>query len=78
MINKIFKLKKEGYKRVVVDFETTGLDYEDEILQVTIIDQDYNVLINEHCKPTFKTSWEEAQRINHISPEMVRDKNNYI
>lgn len=62
------------YKRVVVDFETTGVEYEDEILQVTVIDQDENMLINEHCKPTFKTSWEEAQIINNIIPEMVKNK----
>ena len=62
------------YKKVVLDFETTGVEYEDEILQVTVINQDGNVLINEHCKPTFKISWEEAQRINNITPEMVKDK----
>ena len=63
------------YKKVVVDFETTGLSSEyDEILQVSAIDQDGNVLINEYCKPKSITEWEEAERIHNISPEMVLDK----
>lgn len=44
------------YKIVVLDLETTGFNkYDDEIVQVSIIDQDENVLLNEYCKPEHKT-----------------------
>ena len=42
-----------------------------EILQVSAIDQDGNVLIDEYCKPKNINSWEEAEAINGIFPEMV-------
>ena len=35
------------FNKVILDFETTGLSFKyDEILQVSAIDQDGNVLIN--------------------------------
>ena len=63
------------YEKVVLDFETTGLSSKyDEILQVSAIDQDGNVLINEYCKPKSISTWEEAEAIHKISPAMVFDK----
>ena len=63
------------YEKVVLDFETTGLSSKyDEILQVSVIDQDGNVLINEYCKPKSISTWEEAEEIHGISPTMVLDK----
>ena len=60
---------------VVIDFETTGLEAgEDEVLQVSIIDEEYNVLLNTYCRPNNKDSWEEAQKINGITPLMVANK----
>lgn len=63
------------YKKIVLDLETTGLNaLEDEILQVSAIDQDGNTLIDEYCKPENVVEWTDAQRINNISPNMVNDK----
>lgn len=63
------------YEIVVVDLETTGFNfYEDEILQISIIDQDENILLNEYCKPEKNNTWPEAEAVNGISPDMVKDK----
>lgn len=59
---------------IVLDLETTGLsNYRDDVLQLSIIDGDGNVLINSYVKPYYNTLWEQAQRINNISPDMVAD-----
>lgn len=58
-----------------IDIETTGLDInKDEVLQITIIDGQKNVLLNEYCKPDNITDWPEAERIHGITKEMVKDK----
>ena len=62
------------YKYIVLDTETTGVDTRlDEILQLSIIDQDGNVLFDEYFRPIAK-SWNESMRINHITPAMVKNK----
>ena len=59
---------------IVIDTETTGLNSaEDEFLQVSIIDNEGAVLFDSYIRPTQHTEWAEAERINHISPEMVAD-----
>ncbi|MCH9277240.1 3'-5' exonuclease [Bifidobacterium amazonense] len=61
--------------RIVLDTETTGLHPQyDEILQLSIIDGDGNVLTNNLYRPERHDSWPEAQRIHHISPLDVADK----
>ena len=63
---------------VVIDFETTGLNRNfndpnhDEIISVAIIDQDENVILNTYCDTFNIKSWDEAERINGISPEDVK------
>lgn len=63
-------------KVICLDTETTGLHplSGDEILQLSIIDGAGNVLFDEYIKPKVKTSWESAQAVNGISPEMVQNK----
>lgn len=62
----------------VIDFETTGVNYNfrrppmDEIISVAIIDQDENVLLNTYCDTIKINSWYEAQRVNGISPRDVK------
>lgn len=61
-------------KYIVLDTETTGLNAaEDELLQVSIIDNEGAVLFDSYIKPTQHTEWAEAEHINHITPEMVAD-----
>ena len=61
-------------KYIVLDTETTGLNAaEDELLQVSIIDNEGAVLFDSYIKPTQHTEWAEAERIHHITPEMVAD-----
>ena len=72
---------KEGIQRIlnkkyiVIDTETTGLDTKaDEILSLTIMSETGDVLFNEMFKPENHNSWAKAETVNHISPEMVKDK----
>ena len=63
-------------KRISLDIETTGLNFQsekfpDEILQVSIIDGEGQCLLNRYFKPYHHKSWPDAEKINHISPEMV-------
>ena len=63
-------------KRVVIvtDTETTGLDkQEDEILQLSLVDIDGNMVYNKYYKPSRHTEWKEAESVNGIKPEMVAD-----
>lgn len=67
---------KENF--VVIDFETTGTNYNysspemDEILSVSIINQDGEVLLNTLCNTEHKKSWYYAQRVHGISPQDVQ------
>lgn len=78
MIQKALKNKsvpcENPSRLIVLDLETTGLsNYRDDVLQLSVIDGDGNVLINSYVKPYYNTLWEQAQRINNISPDMVAD-----
>ncbi len=59
---------------IVIDTETTGLTVgKDELSQISIIDDIGNTLYNQYIKPIKATEWKSAERVNHISPEMVKD-----
>lgn len=67
--------KTDNPSRVICfDVETTGLKFDnDEVLQLSIIDGDYNVLFNSYIKPYYKKEWKSAEEINGISKDMVAD-----
>lgn len=60
---------------VFLDTETTGLNNErqDEVLQIGIIGEYGETLLDSYVKPKKIKNWQEAQAINNISPEMVKD-----
>lgn len=71
------QLKGLDPKRVIVlDTETTGFDAKgnDEILSLTIIDLEGTVLFDELVKPEHRQRWPKAQKVNGITPAMVKDK----
>ncbi|WP_295364553.1 3'-5' exonuclease [uncultured Succinivibrio sp.] len=59
---------------IIIDTETTGLANSDEVLQLSIIDGNENIIWDRFYKPSNHTSWYYAQKVNHISPEMVANK----
>ncbi len=61
--------KADGY--IVLDFETTGLSSDSEVLQVSVINDKGETLISGYCSPEHTESWEQAQAVHGISPEMV-------
>ena len=57
---------------VYLDTETTGVSDDDEMVELTIIDDDGKPLINTLIKPKYHASWPGAQRVHGISPIDVR------
>lgn len=62
------------FKAIALDVETTGLDTsEDEILQISAVDENGNTVINLYTKPTRHIAWPEATLVNGIEPEGVQE-----
>ena len=57
---------------VYLDTETTGVTDDDEIVEITIIDDNGKPLINTLVKPVYHSSWPGAERVHGISPIEVR------
>lgn len=58
---------------IILDTETTGLDYDDVILEICICDMNSNILMDKRIKPKSKKSWAGAERIHHISYDDVKE-----
>ena len=58
---------------IVIDTETTDKNPQtSELLQVSIIDSDGNVLFDSYFRPE-SSFWPEAMKVNHITSEMVKN-----
>lgn len=66
--------KEATGKVVFLDTETTGLSKKkDEVIQLTIIDLEGEVLYDKLIRPQYAKRWGKAQAINGISPYDVKD-----
>lgn len=73
--NPVPALPKDGFGTVIcLDTETTGFSAEmfDELLQIAIVDNCGNEYMT-YIKPDQKKTWAGAEKVNHISPSMVKD-----
>lgn len=63
-------------KTIFLDTETTGLNHEkDDVLEISIINGNGEILLNTLVTPTKKTEWPEAEEIHGISPKMIAEAN---
>ena len=79
-MNEHYELLKEIERKkiIVYDCETTGLNSDtDEIVQLSIVDGNGKILFNELIKPSYKKKWDSAERVHHISPDMVKEKKTF-
>lgn len=59
---------------IAIDTETTGLNpNEDEIIQFSAVNMQGHALADFLIKPIFHERWDEAEKINGISPAAVKD-----
>ena len=59
---------------IAIDTETTGLNpNEDEIIQFSAVDAQGHALADFQIKPIFHERWDDAEKVNGISPEAVKD-----
>lgn len=67
-------MKEENLEKSIwLDTETTGLSYlYDELLQVSIIDYQHNILFDSYIRPKRVKRWPDAEAVNHITPAMVQ------
>lgn len=57
---------------IAFDTETTGLNPEtDEILELSIIDGDGNILFHSYLHPYWTTDWTQAESVHNISPDRI-------
>jgi len=59
---------------ICFDTETTGVGPGAEILQLSVMDGTGDVVFDEYIRPRHTTEWPEAERVHHISPAMVAEK----
>ncbi len=61
-----------------IDTETTGLDLvNDELLSISVVNDEGECVFHSLCKPEHHTSWKDAEKINNITFEMVANAPSY-
>lgn len=59
---------------IFIDTETTGLNAErDELLSVSVVDHYGKCIFNSLVKPEHRDNWDDAEKINGITPAMVKN-----
>ena len=60
-------------KVLFFDLELTGVYNHDEIISISIIDGNHQIIMNTLVKPLFKKKWNRTEKIHGITPQMVAD-----
>lgn len=60
-------------KIIAIDTETTGVSVNDELLQLSIVGGSGEVLYDSYIRPVFLTEWPDAEAVNGISYDTVKD-----
>ncbi|MGN0948867.1 exonuclease domain-containing protein [Megasphaera sp.] len=63
---------------LTLDLETTGLDADAEIIQLSVMNGCGDVLMNRYFKPLYTERWDEAMEVNHITPQQVEKEDPFI
>lgn len=74
--NTLINIYNDKSKYVILDTETTGLGKYDEIIEISIIDLDGNVMYDSLVKPNRRITY-DAYKIHGISDEMVDDYSDF-
>ena len=69
----LFKRNDNDENGVTIDVETTGCCTSDEILSVSAVDDNGNVLFDQKFRPEHRKTWKSAEAINGISPNDVAE-----
>lgn len=67
-------MQHDPKKVIVIDTETTGFNpYDDELVQISIIDGNGTELFNRYTCPQKSKEWPDAEKVNGISFERVKN-----
>ena len=70
-ISKITSTPKE--RILCFDIETTGFSTErDEILQISLLNGNGDVLFSDYVKPAFRKTWAKSQEVHGITPKWLK------
>lgn len=62
--------------KIFLDIESTGIRENDEIIELSIVDEKRNILFHQYIKPKNVTEWDDAYKIHKISKEDVENEKN--